>query len=120
METKKRKKPGRPVIEIDDEQFRQLCEHQCTKVEIAAFFKCSDDTIENYCKKRYKKMFSEVFAEFRQGGFVSLRNAAWTAATKRYDAKMLDKLMNKYLDDFKEDSNQNINITFSGEDELED
>ena len=54
-------KMGRPQIIIDKEQFESLCNLQCTLIEIAGFFTCSEDTIENWCKRTYGETFSEVF-----------------------------------------------------------
>ena len=40
---------GRPKIELDSEQVEKLASIGCTVIEIADFFKCSDDTIHrNY------------------------------------------------------------------------
>ena len=64
---------GRPKIEIDVDQFEKLCNIQCTKEEIAGWFNCSEDTIENFCKKEYKDTFSAVFKRHSGKGKVSLR-----------------------------------------------
>ena len=66
-------KMGRPKIEIDIDQFEKLCNIQCTKEEIASWFNCSEDTIENFCKKEYKDTFSAVFKRNSGKGKVSLR-----------------------------------------------
>ena len=39
-----KKKAGRPVIQIDQKSFEELCKMQCTELEIAGFFGCSDET----------------------------------------------------------------------------
>lgn len=70
---------GRPPIEISQEHFESLCALQCTLSEIASFFKCSEDTIENWCKKTYQNendepmTFSEVFKRYSVSGKISLR-----------------------------------------------
>lgn len=64
---------GRPKIDIDIAQFEKLCNIQCTKEEIAGWFGCSEDTIENFCKKNYKGTFSAVFKSLSGKGKVSLR-----------------------------------------------
>ena len=64
---------GRPKIDIDIDQFEKLCNIQCTKEEIAGWFNCSEDTIENFCKKNYKETFSAVFKRHSGKGKVSLR-----------------------------------------------
>lgn len=73
---------GRPRIEIDQEQFEKLCKMQCTEEEIAAWYGCSVDTIERWCKRTYKGSFAEVFAQKRTGGKASLRASQWKLAQK--------------------------------------
>lgn len=71
---------ARPRIEIDREQFEKLCSLQCTLTEIASFFNCSEDTIENWCKREYKKGFSDVFRIKRSVGKISLRRTQFQMA----------------------------------------
>ena len=72
-------KMGRPQKEIDKDQFEKLCYLQCTLLEIASFFNCSDDTIENWCKRTYidengePMTFSEVYKIHSAGGKISIR-----------------------------------------------
>lgn len=76
------KKGGRPTIEINKDNFESLCNLQCTKTEIAGFFHCSEDTIENYCHKTYNECFSAVYKKYSQGGKISLRREQWKLAQK--------------------------------------
>lgn len=71
---------GRPKIEIDKDDFEKLCVLQCTKQDIANWFECCEDTIENWCKKTYGMTFSAVFAQKREKGKVSLRRLQWKSA----------------------------------------
>lgn len=71
---------GRPKIEIDKEQFEELCKIQCTQAEICAVLGITDKTLTNWCKKTYKKSFSEIFKEKRAGGFASLRRTQFALA----------------------------------------
>lgn len=78
---------GRPRIEIDQSDFESLLAIQCTLEEVAAFFqhklgKCSEDTIERWCKRTYKESFAEVSAKKRAIGKISLRRAGWQLAQK--------------------------------------
>lgn len=86
---------GRPQIEIDKKAFESLCGLQCTCEEISAFFSCSVDTIERWCKREYKKKFAEVFAEKRSKGKISLRRMQWRIAEK--NAAMAIFLGKQYL-----------------------
>lgn len=76
------KKVGRPSIEIDKEHFESLCKLQCTKQDIADFFKCSEDTIENFCHKTYGNNFSVVYKKNSVMGKISLRREQWKLAQK--------------------------------------
>jgi hypothetical protein len=76
-------KMGRPRIDIDWDQFEKLCAMQCTEEEIAGFFGCTIDTINNRCKDHYGETFSDIFAQKRQLGKASLRRAQWTTALGR-------------------------------------
>ncbi len=73
-------KMGRPPIEIDWVMFDKLCGIQCTLLEIAAMFDCSDDTIENKVKEKYGVTFSEYFALKRGTGKASLRRRQYELA----------------------------------------
>lgn len=71
---------ARPRIEIDKEQFEKLCSIQCTLIEIAGYFNCSEDTIEKWCKREYKKNFTDVFKQKRGVGKISLRRSQFRMA----------------------------------------
>ncbi len=75
-------KMGRPRIEIDKDEFEKLCAIQCTLREIAGWFKCSEDTIENWCKREYKETFSDTFKIYSAGGKISLRRNQFKMAEK--------------------------------------
>lgn len=64
---------ARPRIEIDEDAFKKLCGLQCTLVEIASFFQCSEDTIERWCKRELKLNFAEAFKKYSASGKISLR-----------------------------------------------
>lgn len=79
-EKKRKNKGGRPKKEIDKKVFEGLCRIQCTEEEIADAFECDVDTVNNWCKRTYKKCFSEVFKQKRGQGKVSLRRMQWKSA----------------------------------------
>lgn len=81
METEK-KKMGRPRKEIDAREFEKLCELQCTLVEIAGFFDCSEDTIEKWCKREYEETFAEVYKKHSESGKIALRRHMLRLAEK--------------------------------------
>ena len=69
----KKNKGGRPKIEIDWMQFNKLCILQCTLSEIAAWFNCSEDTIENKVKQEHKVGFSDYYRAKKGIGKIALR-----------------------------------------------
>lgn len=79
---------GRPKKEIDQRQFEQLCQIQCTETEICGWFGVSDKTLTRWCKETYFNeygegmSFSEVFAEKRSAGKISLRRFQFQQAEK--------------------------------------
>lgn len=87
---------GRPRKEIDKTQFEKLCGLQCTKLEICSFFDITDKTLEGWCKRTYKHGFSEVFAQKRVAGKISLRRSQFRLAEK--SAAMAIFLGKNYLD----------------------
>ena len=88
-------KGGRPRKEIDLEQFKKLCGLQCTLAEIAGFFDCSEDTIENWCKRELQRGFSDAFKEYSASGKISLRRNQFRLAEK--SASMAIFLGKNYL-----------------------
>ena len=70
---------GRPKKEINENDFAKLCRLQCTLPEIADFFDCSEDTIQNWCKANYvdddgnPMTFSAIYKKLSSGGKRSLR-----------------------------------------------
>ena len=75
-------KTGRPKKSIDAEQFSKLCGLQCTEEEIAAFFDCSVDTIERFCKREFGMTFAEIYKRKKDYGKISLRRTQWKLAEK--------------------------------------
>lgn len=64
---------ARPRKEIDKEQFEKLCALQCSQEEFLDWFEVSDKTLNAWCRRTYKMSFSEVFAQKRGRGKISLR-----------------------------------------------
>lgn len=71
---------ARPRIEINQEHFQSLCSIQCTLAEIASFFKCSEDTIERWCKRELKMGFADAYKRYSAGGKISLRRWQFRSA----------------------------------------
>ena len=86
---------ARPRKEIDQKQFENLCGLQCTLEEICGWFDVCSDTLETWCKRTYKRNFSEVFAQKRGAGKISLRRSQWRLAEK--NANMAIWLGKQYL-----------------------
>ena len=73
---------GRPKINIDKSNFEGLCGLQCTLTDIADFFRCSEDTIQNWCKATYNENFSVVYKRYSVAGRISLRRSQFALAKK--------------------------------------
>ena len=71
---------GRPKKEINQDKFEQMCALQMTGEDIAFFFDCDADTVNSWCKRTYKKTFSEVFKQKRMLGKLSHRAAQFAMA----------------------------------------
>ena len=94
---------GRPKKEIKQDVFEKLCALFCTEEEIADFFECTIDTINNWCKKTYGETFSDVYSKKKVGGKISLRRSQIRLAEK--SAAMAIFLGKNYLgqkDDYTE------------------
>ena len=66
-------KMGRPIIEIDWQEFERLCYLQCSLAEICEWLHVTDKTLQARVKERYGETFSLVFKKKRVGGLISLR-----------------------------------------------
>jgi IS30 family transposase len=64
---------GRKKIEVNWEEFNKLCEIQCTLMEIAHWFNCSEDTIERRVKEKHNMLFADYYKKESAGGRISLR-----------------------------------------------
>ena len=73
-------KTGRPILTVDWEVFDELCRIQCTKTEIAAVLKMSDDTLSRRVKEEFGVTFTELYKEKRQAGFASIRRKQFEVA----------------------------------------
>ena len=89
-------KTGRPKKAIDKGTFEKLCGLFCTLEDIAAFFDCSADTIERWCKRTYKETFADVYKKRSSAGRTSLRRWQFQAA-ERGNTSMLIFLGKNYL-----------------------
>lgn len=86
---------ARPRIQIDMEQFKGLCNIQCTLAEIASWFKCSEDTIERWCKRELNMSFADAFKTYSVGGKISLRR--WQFKMAETNVSMAIWLGKQYL-----------------------
>ena len=86
---------GRPRIDIDKEQFEKLCTIQCTLSEIASWFKCSEDTIERWCRREYKLSFADTYKNYSGYGKISLRRFQFKMA--EHNVSMAIWLGKQYL-----------------------
>ena len=55
---------------------------QCTQQEICDFLEVDHKTLTRWCKRTYKKEYSQVYAEKKSGGKISLRRAQFQLAQR--------------------------------------
>ena len=94
---KEPKANGRPLTEIDWDEFDKLCGMLCTQVEIAEWFGCTDDTIQAAVRKKYGIGFSELYKRKSVKGKTSIRRAQYILATEDRNPTMLIWLGKQYL-----------------------
>lgn len=87
---------GRPRIKIDWEEFDKLCVMQCTQTEIASWFNCTVDTIENHVKREHGVIFSEYYKQKASKGKIALRRKMYQTAMDG-DRVMMIWLSKQYL-----------------------
>ena len=80
---------GRPRLELDERQIKELASMQCTLGEIAAVMGCSEDTLE--------RGFAGVIRQGREIGRTALRRAQWNKAVKEGNPQLLVWLGRFYL-----------------------
>lgn len=91
-------KGGRPPTTIDWDEFFKLISYQCTQLEIAHFFNCTVETIDNRCKAELGESLSAIWERKITLGKIRLRKAAfkhiengvpgWATALNRIDEKI--------------------------------
>lgn len=77
---KARNKRGRPFVEIDWNQFDKLAQMQCTQVEIAGFFGCTQKTLAEAVRREKGKPYLEYYEEKSQAGKIALRREQYRLA----------------------------------------
>lgn len=110
---RKKQKPSSGNISVNWKDFDKLLSMQCTLREVASFFECSEDTIENIVKKEKLCTFSEYSREKKANGKRQLRKRQMDIAMQG-NTTMLIWLGKQYLD--QKDKNEiehsgNINIS---------
>lgn len=67
------KPTGRPLKELDQKNFENLCFIWCTVDEMENILGANRDTISDWCVRTYGENFSAVYKRFSDGGKASLR-----------------------------------------------
>ena len=91
------KKMGRPKIEIDFNVVRGMCAVMATEKEIANYFGCTIQTINERCKDETGCTFLDLFKKNSEAGKMSLRRSQFSNATKNNNATMQVWLGKQYL-----------------------
>ena len=64
---------GRPLTEIDKQEFEGCCKILCTKDEICDIFQIDEKTLTAWCKRTYGCGFSDIYKKLSAHGKKSLR-----------------------------------------------
>lgn len=107
---------ARPRIEIDKEQFKKLCAIQCTLAEIASWFKCSEDTLERWCKREFDMSFADTYKIWSADGKISLRRTQFRMAET--NVAMAIWLGKQYLGQTEKVEQSNIEIDAESQEQL--
>ena len=83
-----KKKMGRPPIEIDFKIVAGFCNVWATEKEIADYFGCSIQTINEKCKEENGCTFLEYYKKNNTAGKLSLRRAQFKSATEKNNVSM--------------------------------
>jgi len=83
-------------ILIDWDEFDKLCQLQCTEEEIADWFGCTIETLNEKIKDKYKITFLEIFQQKRGKGKIALRRKQMQVALEG-DKTLLIWLGKQYL-----------------------
>jgi len=78
--TAKKKKMGRPKIEIDFNQLQAFCQVLCTKEEICLFLGVSLTTLDRRIEELTGQTFEVFYKKHSTGGKMSLRRAQYKSA----------------------------------------
>lgn len=76
------KPAGRPILELDWEEFENLCRLQCTQSEIASFMKIHTDTLRDRAVKHYGLDYSDIYKKYSECGKCSLRRNQFVLSKK--------------------------------------
>jgi len=82
---------------IDKHQFEHLCAGFHPLREIAYHFRVSEDTVQRWVQKVYKKGFAAVYEYYSAGGHAAIRRAQLVKGVQQMDTQMLKFLGVNYL-----------------------
>ena len=103
---------GRPVKEVDWNEFEKLCLLQCSITDICEWFHFSHQSLERKCKAHYGETFGQIFEKKRVNGLISLRRSLFKQA--EHSAAVAIFLAKNYLG-MKDVQEQSVDITTKGE-----
>jgi hypothetical protein len=73
-------KIGKPANYIERKIFEELCEIQCTRLEIESVLHVDRVTLDKWMMKTYGKQWTEVFATYSNGGKMSMKRELFNLA----------------------------------------
>ena len=73
---------GRPLAQVNKDEFEGCCRILCTKDEICDIFNIDEKTLTAWCKRTYNLGFSEIYKKLSAHGKKSLRRYQFEQAEK--------------------------------------
>lgn len=96
-------------MELDMNQFENLCKIQCTIKEIADWFNCTEEEVRDWVQETYNEDFETIYEKKSVTGKISLRRAQFKLAEK--NANMAMWLGKQYLDQSDDEQKTGAQVT---------
>ena len=81
--------------ELTKELFEELASLQCAPEEILGYIGTTEQKLERWCRKIYRKPLSEMLTMIRQDGLITIRRASFDQLKK--SATIISQQYNRFL-----------------------
>ena len=87
--------------ELTQPLFEELAALQCTREEILGYVGVSEDKLERWCRRVYRRTLAESLSMIRQDGLIAIRRASFDQLKK--SATIISQQYNRFLPMVRED-----------------